>query len=121
MPDTRLVLSGLWVATMLTYLWGDVLRIIAGDVTPGEMNGAVPSPGMWLAIAALMLVSIVMVVLNLIVPYPAIRWINVGAAAFVILLSLAGFPYAGPYDNFLIIVSFVWNAMTLWYAWRWIP
>ncbi len=27
--DTRIVLSGIWVATMLTYLLGDVLRIFA--------------------------------------------------------------------------------------------
>lgn len=28
--DTRIILSGLWVALMLTYLLGDVLRIFAG-------------------------------------------------------------------------------------------
>ena len=31
MADTRIVLSGLWVALMVTYLLGDVLRIFAGD------------------------------------------------------------------------------------------
>ncbi len=39
MVDTRIILSGLWIATMLTYLWGDVLRIFAGDVIPGEILG----------------------------------------------------------------------------------
>ena len=39
MLDTRITLSGLWVAVMLTYLWGDVLRIFAGHVTPGEILG----------------------------------------------------------------------------------
>jgi len=24
------------------------------------------------------------------------------------------------YDNFLIIVSFVFNALTVWYAWTWV-
>jgi hypothetical protein len=34
MLDTRIILSGLWVAVMLTYLWGDVLRIFSGDAKP---------------------------------------------------------------------------------------
>ena len=37
MVDTRIVPSGLWVAVMLTYLWGEVLRIMAGDVEPGKL------------------------------------------------------------------------------------
>ena len=32
MLDTRIILSGLWVASMLTFLWGDVLTIFSGDV-----------------------------------------------------------------------------------------
>ena len=31
MEDVQIRLSGLWVALMLTYLLGDVLRIFAGD------------------------------------------------------------------------------------------
>ena len=65
MLDTRIVLSGIWVATMLTYLWGDVLRIMAGDVKLGEIEGAVPTQGLWLGIAAIMLIPIIMVVLTL--------------------------------------------------------
>ncbi len=36
MADVRVILSGLWVAVMLTYLLGDVLRLFAGDITPGD-------------------------------------------------------------------------------------
>ena len=39
MVDTRVILAGLWVAVMLTYLLGDVLRIFAGDVEPGKLAG----------------------------------------------------------------------------------
>ena len=39
MVDTRILLSGLWVALMLTYLLGDVLRIFAGHIEPGKMDG----------------------------------------------------------------------------------
>jgi hypothetical protein len=118
--DTRIVLSGLWVAVMLTYLWGDVLRIFAGDAEPGKIMGTEPSQGMWLFIAAIMLVPIVMLVLTLTLPYPAIRWVNIVVAVIVVIFNLVGLPYKGAYDNFLIVVSFVFNALTIWYAWKWV-
>lgn len=43
MPSTRIVLSALWVALMLIYLLGDVLRIFAGDFKPREILGRQPS------------------------------------------------------------------------------
>ena len=121
MLDTRIILSGLWVATMLTYLWGDVLRIMAGDVTPGMLKEDVPgTQKIWLFIAAIMLVPIVMVVLTLTLEYPAARWMNIVVAIIVIVFNLVGLPYKGAYDNFLIVVSFVFNAMVIWYAWQWV-
>ena len=120
MADVRIILSGLWVAVMLTYLLGDVLRLFAGDVTPGEIGGRKVSQGMWLGIAVIMLIPIVMVVLSLTLPYPAIGWVNIVVAVLVVVFNLVGLPYPGLYDNFLIVVSFVFNALTAWYAWTWI-
>ena len=120
MLDTRIVLSGLWVATMLTFLWGDVLTMFAGDLKPGEIGGMQPTPVMWLGIAALMLIPIVMVVLSLTLQYPAIRWVSIVAAIFWVvfnLFALSGYP---AYEKFLIIVSFVFNALIIWYAWKWV-
>ena len=105
---------------MLTYLLGDVLRGFAGDVTPGELGGRKLSQGMWLGIAVIMLIPIVMVVLSLTLPYPAIGWVNIVVAVFVVVFNLLGLPYKGLYDNFLILVSFVFNALTVWYAWTWV-
>ena len=120
MLDTRIILSGLWVALMLTYLLGDVLRIFAGDFEPGKILGTQPTQGMWLLIAVIMLIPIVMVVLTLTLKYPAIRWVNIVVAIFLVIFNLFGLPYPGAYDNFLIIVSFVFNALTVWYAWKWV-
>jgi hypothetical protein len=120
MVDTRIILSGLWIAVMLTYLWGDVLRIFSGDAQPGEVLGRQASQGMWLLIAVLFLTPIVMLVLTLTVKYPAIRWANIVVAIFLVVLNLFGLPYKGAYDNFLIVVSFVFNALTVWYAWKWV-
>jgi len=56
MLDTRIILSGLWVATMLTFLWGDVLTMFAGDVKPGEIGGMQPTQVIWVGIAGLMMI-----------------------------------------------------------------
>ena len=39
MEDVRIILTGIWIALMLTYLLGDVIRIFAGDFKPGEIEG----------------------------------------------------------------------------------
>src|SRR3990170_1023035 len=95
MADVRIILSGLWVAVMLTYLLGDVLRLMAGDVTPGEIGGRAAGQGMWLGIAVIMLIPIVMVVLSLTLPYPAIGWVNTVVAVLVVVFNLVGLPYPG--------------------------
>ena len=120
MHETRIILAGLWTAVMLTYLLGDVLRIFAGDAEPGKLaGGAEATPTMWLVIAVIMLVPIIMLVLSLTLPYPAIRWLNIIAAVLVVIFNLFGLPYPGAYDNFLIVVSFAFNVLTVWYAWQW--
>jgi hypothetical protein len=121
MDDVRVILSGVWVALMLTYLLGDVLRIFAGDFVAGEIDGREATQWMWLLAAVLMLIPIVMVVLSLTLPYPAIRWVNIVAAVLLVLFNLAGLPYPGAYDNFLIVVGFVFNGLIVWYAWTWTP
>ncbi len=57
----KIILSTLWVATMLTYLLGDVLRIFAGDSKAGEMMGQKVTQGMWLGVAIFMVIPVVMV------------------------------------------------------------
>ena len=119
MVDVRITLAGLWVAMMLTFLLGDVLRIFAGDFVAGEMAGKAVTQSMWLLAATVMLIPIIMTVLSLTLPYPAIRWVCIVAAAFLVIFNLAGLPYPGAYDNFLIGVSFVFCGLIIWYAWTW--
>lgn len=119
MEDVRIILSGLWIALMLTYLLGDVLRIFAGDFEAGEIAGQKANQWMWVLAAVVMLIPITMLVLSLTISYPAIRWINVGASVFLILFNLVGLPYPGLYDNFLIAVGFVFNGLIIWFAWTW--
>jgi hypothetical protein len=123
MEDIQIILSALWIATMLTYLLGDVLRIFSGDFnTPGEIGGMKITQPMWLGIAILMVTPIVMVILSLTLGYPANRWANIIVGGFFFVFNLIGLPtYPSAYDRFLIAVSLAFNGMTIWYAWNWIP
>jgi len=120
MVEPRIILSGLWVAVMLTYLLGDVLRIFSGDFTKmGGMQDV--TQGMWVGIAVLMLIPILMLVLTLTLKYPAIRWVNIIVAILWIIFNLSSLnTYPSAYDKFLLIVSLGFNVMTVWYAWKWV-
>ncbi len=127
MLDTRIILSGLWVAAVLTYHMGDVYRIISGDFTKaggdfaGKMGGMQVPQGMMLGIAIFMVIPIVMVVLTLTVQYPVNRWANIIVAIIFFVFVLIQLPtYPSAYDKFLLIVSLVFNALTVWYAWKWV-
>jgi len=121
MADAQIILSGLWIALMLTYLLGDVLRIYSGDFKAGEIGGKQISQRMWLGIAVLMLVPILMVLLSLMLPYPVNRWANIIVASFFFVFNLIGLPtYPSAYDKFLIVVGLVFNIITIWYAWKWV-
>ena len=117
MPEVQIKLSALWVALMLIYLLGDVLRFWSGDVTPGEFGGLKPEliPVALLGIAVLMLIPIVMVVVSVTLTGQTLRWISVIAAVGLFVFNVIGLPtYSGLYDKFLIVVGLGWNAATAW-------
>jgi hypothetical protein len=120
MPEVQIKLSALWVALMLTYLLGDVLRFWSGDATPGAFGGLKPDtvPVALFGVALLMLIPIVMVVASVTLTGQTLRWISVIAAVGLFLFNVMGLPtYSGLYDKFLIAVGLGWNAVTAWYAW----
>jgi Family of unknown function (DUF6326) len=121
MEDVQIKLSALWIALMLTYLLGDVLRIFSGDFKGGEMGGVRISQSMYLGMAVLMVIPIAMVILSLVLKQPVNRWANIIAAIFFFIFNLIGLPtYPTAYDKFLIIVGLVFNILTVWYAWKWV-
>jgi hypothetical protein len=122
MEEVRIKLSALWVALMLTYLLGDVLRIFSGDFEAAKAGGMMDiSPGFYLGMAVLFVLPIVMGFLSLTLPYPVNRWANIILAILLFAINLVGLPtYPSLYDKFLIIVGLVFNGLTVWYAWRWV-
>ena len=117
---TQLKLSAIWIALMLTYLLGDVMRIFSGDFVAGEMVGAQTSQALYLGMAALFVMPIVMVFLSLTLSHKTNRWMNIILAILYFIINLIGLPgYPSYYDQFLIVVGLVFNLMTIWYAWNW--
>ena len=120
MEQIKIKLSALWVALMLTYLLGDVLRIFSGDFVAGEVEGMQVTQGLYLGLAVLMVIPVVMVFMCLTLKYKANRWANIILAIFFFVFNLIGLPtYPSAYDKFLIIVGLAFNALIVWHAWKW--
>ena len=121
MEKIKITLSAIWIATMLTYLLGDVLRIFAGDFTAGEMEGMPVSGNMFLIAGVMMLIPILMVLLALLLPDQPNRWVNIIVAVIFFAFNAVGLPgYPGIYDKVLLSVSMVMNLMVVWFAWKWV-
>ena len=120
MEEIKIKLSGIWVALMLTYLLGDVLRIFSGDFSAGAIGEMQISQGMYLGMAIIMVMPILMVFLSLMLKRKANRWANISVAVFFFLFNAVGLPtYPSVYDQFLIVVGLAFNVLTVWYAWKW--
>ncbi len=121
MDEMQIKLAGIWIALMLVYLLGDVLRIFSGDFVAGEMQGQKASQAMWMAAAVLMLIPILMIQVTLMVDSHGVnRWANIILAAFFFVFNVIGLPtYPSAYDKFLIVVGLGFNMLTIWTAWHW--
>jgi hypothetical protein len=118
--DIKILLSATWVVATLIYLYGDVLRICSGDLAKKPMSDMNLNQYVWLGLAVLMLIPILMVFLNLVMPQPVSRWMNIIVAVFFFLFNLVGLPtYLSLWDKFLIAVSMGFIVATIWYAWNW--
>lgn len=120
MPDVQIKLAGVWVALVLAYLYGDVLRIFSHDFPEVSDTKQITKP-MWLGIAVLMSIPIIMILVTLMVDQPVNRWLNIIAAIFFFGFNLLGLPtYPSAYDRYLIVVGLVFNVVTVWLAWNWV-
>ncbi len=115
----RIHLSALWIALMLTNLFGDVLRLMTGDVARmGETNNFTQVH--WLSVAILMSIQIFMVYLSLVLSQPVNRWANIIVAGlFFALTALSIHTYPSMYDRYLLGVGLIFNVLTIWTAWNW--
>ena len=117
MEDVKIIFSVIWIATMLIYLLGDVMRIFAGDFKPGEIDGKPVSHKLFFGMAIIMVIPIIMVVLSILLGNPVLSWLNLIVAVVFFVFNLAGIKGYKSYDIFLLIVSFGMNGLIVWFAW----
>ncbi|MCA9889328.1 MAG: hypothetical protein KC546_13205 [Anaerolineae bacterium] len=120
MPEVQIKLAALWIMLMLIYLVGDILRLFSGDTVPGEVMGSKMTQPMLMFMAIFMLIPILMIWVSLTVDQPINRWANIIVPALFFLFNLVGIPsYPGLYDKFLLVISLIFNLMSIWTAWNW--
>lgn len=117
--NTKLILVALWISLMLVYLLGDVLRIFSGSFVAGEIDGVPVSDTMWFVSAVIMVIPIIMIILTLLLPTEASKWVNIVVAIAFFLFNAAGFVGYKSFDKLLLLVSFIFNFMTVYFAWIW--
>lgn len=121
MVSVRVRLAFAWVATTLAFIYGDILRMVAGDMPLGEISGMTPTPLMMFGIGVLMSLTIIMIMLTLVLNHRIARWLNVGVAVFWSLFNLVdvGSYFARPYDLYLILLSVLFTFVIIWWSFRW--
>ena len=107
MEDMRIILAGIWIALMLTYLLGDVMRIFAGDFTSGELGGMEISQSMLMLMALIMLIPIIMILLSLTLTFPIIRWVTIIAAIYINLTHSCYIFLISPRSFFTLFPAFL--------------
>jgi hypothetical protein len=114
---TRAVLSMLWVFVILNMLYADVISLM--DPTSAirtRMVGTPMSPGFLLAGGILMETAIAMVILCLVLPYKASRWVNTIVATLNIFAVVTG--GHGLYYVFFAAVEVLAMLLIVWLAWK---
>ena len=126
MVDVRIILSGLWVARMLSGLQGDSARlhdpVALKELVAGTTEITVTNE-MILVLSIIMAVPIFMSFLSLILKDTANRRANLGVGIFFVVWELVFliFVYSqdAVYEVFWGITYLIFVALVVWYAWKW--
>ena len=124
MEDVKIKLSALWVALMLNGLMGGMLELWEPgkleEIMVGEVGGIQITDELLLGFAILMVIPPVMVFLSLTLKDKANRWANIifsivfiGFTLFEMLATTSAYAIFGG------IVGLVFNALIVWFAWKW--
>jgi hypothetical protein len=119
MDDVKIILSFIWAAVVLCYLYGDVFSILSGDFKLGEIDGKPLTEKMVMIMAAIMIIPILMIVLTLLLDNSLSRWANIIVAIIFILFNLGSIRGYPIYEKFTLAVSMGFNLVTIYTAWNW--
>ena len=120
MDPHRVQLSVCWVALMLIYLLGDVLRLYEKGQAAALIDGKPMTQAHLMMAALLMLIPILMALGMVFLPRGFARWAGViGSLALFIVNVFGVASYSGLFDRVLIGLSLALNAFTAVWTWLW--
>lgn len=125
--DTRIILTALWIAEVLSSLNGDTYRLSNPAMLKSmlENTGSIKTtPELLLAMSIIFVVPILMSVLTLILKSSVSRWANRIIGIFYALIMLAflilGFVLrSAGYEIVWATAQLVFTLLVVWYAWKW--
>ena len=122
--NVRLQISGLWIAMLFLFAYGDIFGFFKpgqlADVANGEVSGIEITQAFLLAVSVYIAIASAMVFLTLVLRASAARWANIVLPvlyAVSIVASLIGESWV--YFWFLSLAEIALLGAIVWLAWRW--
>jgi Family of unknown function (DUF6326) len=119
----RLKVSGLWIAMLFLFAYGDVFSFFQegqiAEVVDGKVGGFEITDAFLVAISIYVAIGSVMIFLTLVLKPAVNRWINIVLPGLYVVSIVAS---AIGEDAYFVLLSVLESALLgtiVWYAWRW--
>ena len=120
MDPQRVQLTVCWVALMLIYLLGDVLRLYEKGQAAAMIDGKPMTQTHLLMAAFLMMVPILLALGMVFLPRGLARWVSIIGSLMLFVINVFGVAsYSGLFDRVLIGLSLALNVFTALWTWFW--
>ncbi|MGI6690454.1 MAG: DUF6326 family protein [Christensenellales bacterium] len=120
MNPRRVQLTVCWVALMLIYLLGDVLRLYEKGQAAAMIDGKPMTQTHLLMAAFLMMVPILLALGMVFLPRGLARWVSIIGSLMLFVINVFGVAsYSGLFDRVLIGLSLALNVFTALWTWFW--
>ena len=120
MEPHRVQLAVCWVALMLIYLLGDVLRLYEKGQAAAFIDGKPMTQTHLMMAALLMLIPVLLALGMVFLPRGFARWAGIIGSLLLFIVNIFGVAgYSGLFDRMLIVISLALNAFTAVWTWLW--
>lgn len=120
MEPHRVQLAVCWVALMLIYLLGDVLRLYEKGQAAAFIDGKPMTQTHLMMAALLMLIPVLLALGMVFLPRGFARWAGIIGSLLLFIVNIIGVAsYSGLFDRVLIVISLALNAFTAVWTWLW--
>ena len=120
MEPHRVQLAVCWVALMLIYLLGDVLRLYEKGQAAAFIDGKPMTQTHLMMAALLMLIPVLLALGMVFLPRGFARWAGIIGSLLLFIVNIIGVAsYSGLFDRVLIVLSLALNAFIAVWTWLW--